>query len=210
MAGNGPDSKTVERYLEALCRHGKAQKLVIPVTLTTSTVVTKDMLAYVKPHVQVNDALIEQVLFVFPLLSLPLCPPCLPACFSLFYHLHTSPISAVSLLVLLWLLDPLCVPIFLFCGMCLPFFVPLLPFLLTPCTCFCTMHVIAWNIDCKSGIAAALSSARCLSCQCLASSTIAWRGVDNILDTVWQQDSSIRPRKHPKPCIMQNSTPQLC
>ncbi len=66
VAGNGPDSKTIERYLEALCRHGKAQKLVIPVTLTTSTVVTKDMLAYVKPHVQVNDALIEQVLFVFP------------------------------------------------------------------------------------------------------------------------------------------------
>ncbi|KAL0049611.1 hypothetical protein WJX82_006036 [Trebouxia sp. C0006] len=61
MAGNGPDSKTIERYLEALCRHGKAQKLVIPVTLTTSTVVTKDMLAYVKPHVQVNDALIEQL-----------------------------------------------------------------------------------------------------------------------------------------------------
>ncbi|KAA6420263.1 MAG: hypothetical protein FRX49_09747 [Trebouxia sp. A1-2] len=61
VAGNGPDSKTIERYLEALCRHGKAQKLVIPVTLTTSTVVTKDMLAYVKPHVQVNDALIEQL-----------------------------------------------------------------------------------------------------------------------------------------------------
>ncbi|KAL0040405.1 hypothetical protein WJX77_006212 [Trebouxia sp. C0004] len=61
VAGNGPDSKTIERYLEALCRHGKAQKLVIPVTLTTSAVVTKDMLAYVKPHVQVNDALIEQL-----------------------------------------------------------------------------------------------------------------------------------------------------
>ena len=80
VAGNGPDSKTIERYLEALCRHGKAQKLVIPVTLTTSTVVTKDMLAYVKPHVQVNDALIEQVLIVFPLLPVLLFPPCLPAC----------------------------------------------------------------------------------------------------------------------------------
>ena len=64
MAGNGPDSKTIERYLEALCQHGKAQKLVIPVTLTTSAVVTKDMLAYVKPYVQVNDALIEQVIIL--------------------------------------------------------------------------------------------------------------------------------------------------
>jgi len=80
VAGNGPDSKTIERYLEALCRHDKAQKLVIPVTLTTSAVVTKDMLAYVKPHVQVNDALIEQVLILFPLLPVLLFPPCLPAC----------------------------------------------------------------------------------------------------------------------------------
>ena len=63
VPGNGPDGKTVERYLEALCRHQKAQKLVIPVTLATSSVVTKDMLAYVKPGVQVNDALIEQVLW---------------------------------------------------------------------------------------------------------------------------------------------------
>lgn len=62
VLGNGPDSKTIERYLEALCRHGKAQKLVIPVTLTNSAVVTKEMLAYMKPDVQVNDALIEQVL----------------------------------------------------------------------------------------------------------------------------------------------------
>ena len=62
VPGNGPDAKTIERYLEALCRHDKAQKLVIPVTLASSTVVTKDMLAYVKPGVQVNDALIEQVL----------------------------------------------------------------------------------------------------------------------------------------------------
>ena len=61
VLGNGPDSKTIDRYLEALCRHGKAQKLVIPVTLTTSAVVTKEMLAYVKPNVHVNDALIEQV-----------------------------------------------------------------------------------------------------------------------------------------------------
>ena len=58
---NGPDSKTIERYLEALCAHNKAQKLAIPVTLTTSAEVTKKMTAYVKPGVQVNDALIEQV-----------------------------------------------------------------------------------------------------------------------------------------------------
>ncbi len=38
------------------------------------------------------------------------------------------------------------------------------------------------------GIAAALSSARCLSCQCLASSTIAWRGMYNISNTIRQQD----------------------
>jgi len=106
VAGNGPDSKTIERYLEALCRHGKAQKLVIPVTLTTSTVVTKDMLAYVKPHVQVNDALIEQVLIVFPLLPVLLFPPCLPACL--------SPIPLLPLL-----LFPPCLPA------CVPF--PLLP-----------------------------------------------------------------------------------
>lgn len=113
VAGNGPDSKTIERYLEALCRHGKAQKLVIPVTLTTSTVVTKDMLAYVKPHVQVNDALIEQVLFVFPLM--PPVPSLLAYLLSLFYHVHTSYTSAVLLLLLLqscvpsafWSPDPL-------------------------------------------------------------------------------------------------------
>ena len=60
-AANGPDSKTIERYLEALCAHNRAQKLAIPVTLTTSAEVTKKMMAYVKPGVQVNDALVEQV-----------------------------------------------------------------------------------------------------------------------------------------------------
>ena len=112
VAGNGPDSKTIERYLEALCRHDKAQKLVIPVTLTTSAVVTKDMLAYVKPHVQVNDALIEQVLILFPLLPVLLFPPCLAACLSLFYHLHISSTSAVSLPLLLRFLVPFCILIF--------------------------------------------------------------------------------------------------
>ena len=58
---NGPDSKTIERYLEALCAHNRAQKLAIPITLTTSAEVTKKMMAYVKPGVQVNDALVEQV-----------------------------------------------------------------------------------------------------------------------------------------------------
>lgn len=111
VAGNGPDSKTIERYLEALCRHGKAQKLVIPVTLTTSTVVTKDMLAYVKPHVQVNDALIEQVLMLFPLLPVLLFPVGLPACLSLFYHFHTSSTSAVSILLLLRSITSFCIMI---------------------------------------------------------------------------------------------------
>ena len=60
-AANGPDSKTIERYLEALCAHGRAQKLAIPITLTTSAEVTKKMMAYVKPGIQVNDALVEQV-----------------------------------------------------------------------------------------------------------------------------------------------------
>lgn len=60
-AANGPDSKTIERYLEALCAHNRAQKLAIPITLTTSAEVTKKMMAYVKPGVQVNDALVEQV-----------------------------------------------------------------------------------------------------------------------------------------------------
>lgn len=62
-AANGPDSKTIERYLEALCAHNMAQKLAIPITLTTSAEVTKKMMAYVKPGVQVNDALVEQVPF---------------------------------------------------------------------------------------------------------------------------------------------------
>lgn len=61
VTGKGPDAKTIGRYLDALCQHKKAQKLVIPVTLASSAAVSKDMLAYVKPGVQVNDALIEQV-----------------------------------------------------------------------------------------------------------------------------------------------------
>lgn len=60
-ANNGPDSKTIERYLEALCAHNKVQKLELPITLTTSAEVTKKMQAYVKPGVQVDDALVEQV-----------------------------------------------------------------------------------------------------------------------------------------------------
>ena len=58
---SGPDSKTIERYLEALVAHYKAQQLAIPITLTTSAEITKKMMAYVKPGVQVDDALIEQV-----------------------------------------------------------------------------------------------------------------------------------------------------
>ena len=60
-AVNGPDSKTIERYLDALCAHNKIQKLELPITLTTSAEVTKKMLAYVKPGVQIDDALVEQV-----------------------------------------------------------------------------------------------------------------------------------------------------
>ena len=61
VTGNGPDTKTVDRYLKLMDESGKVQKLSIPVSLTTSAVAAQDLIVYIKPDQEISDALVSKV-----------------------------------------------------------------------------------------------------------------------------------------------------
>lgn len=69
ITGGGPDTKTIDRYFTQMCDFNQLQKLSIPVSLTTS-MAAHDVIAYVKPDVQVTDALISQVQTAVPVVNL--------------------------------------------------------------------------------------------------------------------------------------------
>ena len=61
VTGNGPDTKTVDRYLKLMDESGKVQKLSIPVSLTTSAGAAQDLIVYIKPDQEISDALVTKV-----------------------------------------------------------------------------------------------------------------------------------------------------
>ena len=70
MTGSGPDTKTIDRYMAQLEHTGKLQRLSIPVTLSTSSMAAQDLIVYVKPGANVDDALVTQVRRLSPQLHL--------------------------------------------------------------------------------------------------------------------------------------------